>query len=55
MVTPEELELRIQLLKGQYQDPQMQAELDKPENQRDIQARLMTEKTLAKLTDYAIK
>lgn len=54
-VTPEELELRLQLLKGQYQDPQMQAELDKPENQRDIQARLLTEKTLAKLTDYANK
>lgn len=55
MVTPEELELRLQLLKGQYQDPQMQAELDKPENQREIQARLLTEKTLAKLTDYAVK
>ncbi len=53
IVTPEELELRIQLLKGQYQDPQMQAELDKPENQNDVRARLMTEKTLAKLTDYA--
>ena len=54
-VTPEELEIRRQILKGQYQDPQMQAELDKPENLRDIEARLMTEKTLAKLTDYAAK
>jgi trigger factor len=54
-VSPEELEIRLQILKGQYQDPQMQAELDKPENQRDIQARLMTEKTLAKLTEYASK
>lgn len=54
-VTPEELELRIQMLKGQYQDPQMQAELDKPENQRDIQSRLLTEKTLTKLTEYASK
>jgi trigger factor len=52
-VTPEELEIRLQILKGQYQDPQMQAELDKPENQRDIQARLLTEKTLAKLISYA--
>ncbi len=52
-VTPQELEIRIQLLKGQYQDPQMQAELDKPENQRDIAARLMTEKTVQKLIDYA--
>ena len=54
-VTPEELEVRRQILKGQYQDPQMQAELDKPENLRDIESRLMTEKTLAKLTEYAAK
>jgi len=54
-VTPEELEIRRQILKGQYQDPQMQAELDKPENLRDIEARLMTEKTLANLTEYAAK
>ena len=51
-VTPEELETRIKILKGQYQDPQMQAELDKPENQRDIAGRLMTEKTIAKLVEY---
>lgn len=54
-VTPEELELRIQSLKLQYADPQMQAELDKPENQRDIEARLMTEKTLQVLTNYSSK
>lgn len=54
-VTPEELEIRLQLLKGQYQDAQMQAELDKPANRRDIEARLLTEKTLARLTDYASK
>ncbi|MBX4201276.1 trigger factor [Candidatus Saccharibacteria bacterium] len=54
-ITPEELQIRLQILKGQYQDPQMQAELDKQENQRDIEARLMTEKTLDKLISYAIK
>jgi trigger factor len=54
-VTPEELELRMQILRGQYQDPQMQAELNKPENIRDIEARLLTEKTLDKLTSYASK
>lgn len=54
-VTPEELELRMQILRGQYQDPQMQAELSKPENVRDIEARLLTEKTLDKLTSYSIK
>ena len=52
-VTPEELEIRIQLLKGQYPDPTMQAELDKPENRRDIHSRMMTEKTLEKLREYA--
>lgn len=52
-VTPEELEVRIQLLKGQYPDPQMQAEIDKPENRRDIVSRILSEKTLSKLHDYA--
>jgi hypothetical protein len=33
----------------------MQAELDKPENQRDIEARLLTEKTLSSLADFASK
>lgn len=54
-ITPEELEIRIQILKGQYQDPQMQAELDKPENQRGVAAQLMTEKTVSKLVEYASK
>jgi trigger factor len=54
-VTPEELEIRLQLLKGQYPDQQMQAELDKPENRRDIMSRLLSEKTIAKLQDYALK
>jgi len=54
-VTPEELEVRMQLLKGQYPDPAMQAELDKPENRRDIHSRLMTEKTLDALRAYASK
>lgn len=54
-VTPDELELRISLLRGQYTDPAMQAELDKPENRRDIMSRLMTEKTLDKLRSYANK
>jgi trigger factor len=52
-VTPEELEVRIQLLKGQYPDPTMQAELDKPESRRDIHSRMMTEKTLDALRAYA--
>lgn len=52
-VTPEELEVRLQILKGQYQDKQMQAELNKPENRREISNRLVTEKTLERLKSYA--
>jgi trigger factor len=54
-IEPEELKIHIEALKGQYKDPAMQAELDKPENQQDIVARLLTEKTVAKLADYASK
>lgn len=54
-VEEEELEIRMQLLKGQYQDPQMQAELDKPEARQDIASRIRIEKVLAKLSDYVTK
>ncbi len=53
MVTPEELEIRMQILRGQYSDPQMQAELEKPENRQEIASRLLTEKVLAKLEEYS--
>ena len=33
----------------------MQAELDKPENRGDIKARLLTEKTIAKMVEYSTK
>lgn len=52
-VTPEELEIRMQILKGQYQDKQMQAELEKTENRREIASRIVTEKTINKLVGYA--
>lgn len=52
-ITPEEFEVQIQLLKGRYPDAQMQAELEKPEVRRDVASRMMSEKTLAKLADYA--
>lgn len=51
-VTPEEFQLRMQLLKGQYSDKLMQAELEKPENARSILSSMLTEKTVAKLTEY---
>lgn len=54
-VTPEELEVQIQILKARYQDPQMQAELAKPEGRRTIASRILTDKTVAKLKEYAQK
>jgi trigger factor len=54
-VTADELDLRMQLLRGQYQDPAMQAELDKPETRRDIASRLLTEKTVNALVDAVTK
>lgn len=54
-VSQEEVDLRMQMLKAQYQDPSMQAELDKPETRRDIAARMLTEKTVEKLVNYATK
>lgn len=52
-VTPEELKTRITELKSQYNDAAMQSELDKPENQREIASRLMSEKTIDRLVGYA--
>lgn len=52
-VTPEELEIRIQLLKGQYPDAKMQEELAKPESRREIASRMVSEKTMEKITGYA--
>lgn len=52
-VTREELESRLAALKTQYTDKQMQAELDKPENRREIASRLLTEKTVQALVGYA--
>lgn len=54
-ITKEELEIRVQVLKEQYNDDVMRAELDKPENRREIAARLLTEKTLAKLVSFSKK
>jgi hypothetical protein len=39
-------------LKKQYTDAQMQLELEKPENQRDILSRILTEKTVATLVGF---
>jgi trigger factor len=52
-ITKEELDLQVQALKTQYTDPNMQAELDKPENRRDIANRMLSEKTVQKLASYS--
>ena len=52
-VTTDEVRGRIKLLKGQYQDETMRAELDKPQARRDIEARLITEKTMARLVEQS--
>lgn len=54
-LTPEELDARMQLLKGQYPDAKMQAELSKPEARRDIASRMISEKTIDKLVAHATK
>jgi trigger factor len=54
-VSKDEVDIRMKLLQGQYQDPAMLAELAKPEARRDITSRMLTEKTIAKLTEYASK
>jgi trigger factor len=52
-VTREELDAYMQAVKAQYTDQQMQAELAKPEARRSIASRILTEKTVNKLAEYA--
>lgn len=52
-VSQEEFDARLSELKKQYTDQQMLTELEKPENQRDILSRMLTEKTIATLVGYA--
>jgi trigger factor len=54
-ISPEELEVRMQVLKSQYQDAAMQSELEKPEARRDIASRMLTEKTVQRLVELATK
>lgn len=45
-VTSDELESQIELLKTQYNESQMKAELDKPDNRREIAMRILSQKVL---------
>lgn len=50
-VSTDEVEARLKLLKNQYGDEIMRAELEKPQARREIHARLLTEKTIAKIVE----
>ena len=52
-VTPEEVEVQIQMLAGQYQDDKVQEELKKPEVRREISNQMLADKTVKKLIEYA--
>lgn len=53
-VSDDEFSTRVAELKKQYgTDTQMMTELEKPENQRDIVSRILTEKTIDRLKSYA--
>ena len=52
-VSDAELSQRIKELKERYNDKQMRAELDKPENRRELGSRIITEKTIDRLIGYA--
>ena len=46
VVPPDELNIQVELLRGRYTDPTMQAELDKPENRRELMSRMISEKSM---------
>lgn len=54
-ISEAEIKEREVLLKGQYQDSAMQAELEKPQARREIESRLMSEKTIDRLVRYSTK
>ena len=55
-VNPEELQMRLTQLRKQHKtDQKMIEEIEKPENQRNIAAQILTEKTLDLLVDFATK
>jgi trigger factor len=52
-VSAEEIDAYMMQLAARYPDQKMQDELKKPDARRDIASRMLTEKTIAKLTEYA--
>lgn len=55
-ISEQELDMRIALLQSQHENnPQMIAQLQSDEGRKDIGSRLLTEKTIDKLVEYATK
>lgn len=52
-ISEDEFNSRMTELRKQYGDDKMRDELEKPENQRDILSRMLTEKTIAALARHA--
>lgn len=50
-VTPEEIEIRLQILAGQYKDEQMQKQLQSPQARQEVKDQLLIEKTVNKLVE----
>lgn len=50
-VDQNEFDIQLEAMKQRYTDAEMQAELQKPENQREIVSRILTQKTLDKLKE----
>ena len=53
-VKPADVEVQINMLKQQYNDERISAELDKPEVRRDISDRIMVEKVIEKMMSYQL-
>lgn len=54
-IAPEELQAQIQALKAEYSDQKMQQQLDKPENQRDIASRMLSQKVVTFMVENQAK
>jgi len=54
-VTPEEFEVQLQLLKGQYKDDAMQKQLESPEAKREVMSQMLSSKTVEHLYKLIVK
>lgn len=50
-VTPEELEVRLTILRGQFNDDQMQKQLETDEAKREVSAQILNDKTITRLVE----